>query len=245
VIVGAIIAAWALAVVAYATGSERTLHHDALIEKGPPLWAAALLFMVAWQAMTAAMMLPSSLPLIRLFRVTARRQARPAWAMAAFLGGYAAVWTVFGVAAFFGDVAIHHTVDASPWLSARPWLVGGAVLLIAGAFQFSELKDRCLAKCRQPGGYLMGHYQRGARGAFRLGLGHGLFCVGCCWALMLVMFGAGVGVLWWMAALTGLMVYEKVHWRGLSAVPVAGIVLLGAGLLQLAHPAWLGSLLAT
>ena len=239
----AIVAAWALAILAYATGRERLLHHHTLIEHGPPLWVGVLLFTVAWQSMIAAMMLPSTLPLIRMFRVAAQRQARPALAMTTFLGGYAAVWTAFGVAAFFGDVAIHRTVDATPWLSARPWLIGGTALVIAGEFQFSGLKDRCLAKCRHPGGYLMAHYRRGPGGAFRLGLGHGLFCLGCCWALMLVMFGAGVGALWWMAGLTAVMVYEKVGRHGATTVPVVGILLLGAGILQLAHPSWLGSML--
>jgi predicted metal-binding membrane protein len=209
-VVAAIAVAWGLGVAAFAIGGDHALNHDTLIEHGPPLWAAALIFAVAWQAMVVAMMLPSSLPLIRLFSVTARRQARPGRVMAAFLGGYLTLWSGFGIAAFFGDVAIHRTVDATPWLAARPWLIGGGALLLAGAFQFSGLKDRCLAKCRHPAPYLLAHYQRGAGGAFRLGLGHGLFCLGCCWALMLVMFGAGVAVLWWMAALTALMVYEKV-----------------------------------
>ena len=245
VILVAIGAAWALAVVAFATGRERALHHDTLIHHGPPLWAATLLFVAAWQAMTAAMMLPSSLPLIRLFRVVAQRQARPGHAMAAFIAGYAAVWSGFGLVAFLGDVAVHRTVDATPWLSARPWLIAGGVLLIAGAFQFSHLKDRCLRKCRHPGAFLMAHYRQGPGGGWQLGLRHGLFCLGCCWALMLVMFGAGVGVLWWMAALTALMVYEKVGTEGLATVPVTGIVLLAAAILQLAHPVWLGNLLTT
>jgi predicted metal-binding membrane protein len=236
--------AWGLAFFAYASGRERQLHHDALIEHGPPLWAAAIIFAVAWQAMIAAMMLPSALPLIRLFWATAQRQERTGRVTAAFVGGYAAVWTGFGIAAFFGDVTIHRTVDATPWLAARPWLIGGGTLALAGAFQFSGLKDRCLSKCRHPAPYLLAHYRRGAAGAFRLGSGHGLFCLGCCWALMLVMFGAGVAVLWWMAALSALMVYEKVGRHGEKLVPIAGAVLFGAAALVLAHPPWLPNLLA-
>ena len=149
--------------------------------------------------------------------------------MAAFLGGYALVWTAFGGLAFLADVLLLRAVDAVPWLGDRPWLLAGGALLFAGAFQFSELKDACLSKCRHPGPYLMSHYGRGPQKAFRLGLGHGIFCLGCCWALMLVMFTAGVAVLWWMAALTAVMVYEKVGRHGKALTPAVGIVLITLG----------------
>jgi predicted metal-binding membrane protein len=235
----AIVGAWALAVAAELTGAAGTLHHDALIEEGPPLWAALLLFLLAWQAMLAAMMLPSSLPLIRLFEAVSGKQERPRPARFAFLGGYAVVWTGFGALAFLGDVALHHTAESLPWLSERPWLIAGGVLALAGAFQFSDLKERCLSKCRQPGPYLLARYRRGAGAGFRLGFGHGLFCLGCCWALMLVMFAAGVAELWWMAALTAVMVYEKTGRHGSAITPLVGIVLLGLAALAFAHPSWL------
>jgi predicted metal-binding membrane protein len=232
--VAAIAAGWGLAVAADLSGRAAGLHHDAMVEGGLPLWGALALFLVAWQAMIAAMMLPSSLPLIRLFVIASQRQPRPRIAVLGFLGGYAVVWTSFGALAFLGDVAVHRAVEALPWLHERPWLVAGGVLALAGAFEFSKLKDACLSKCRHPGPYLLGHYRRGASGAFRLGLGHGLFCLGCCWALMLVMFAAGIAVLWWMAALTGLMVYEKVGRHGEQVKPVAGATLAGlAGLVFL------------
>jgi predicted metal-binding membrane protein len=236
----AIAAGWALAVTAELTGTAKALHHDALIEGGSA-WAA-LLFLLAWQAMVAAMMLPSALPLIRLFDAVSRNQERPSRARGAFLGGYGAVWTGFGALALLGDSVVHHTVDAVPWLSERPWLVAGGVLALAGAFQFSDLKDQCLSKCRQPGPYLFAHYRRGAEAGFRLGFGHGLFCLGCCWALMLVMFAAGVAVLWWMAALTAVMVYEKTGRHGRALTPVVGIVLLGLAAVVFAHPPWLPTL---
>jgi len=109
----------------------------------------------------------------------------------------------------------------------------------AGAFQFSDLKERCLSKCRLPGPYMLAHYRRGASGAFRLGSGHGLFCLGCCWALMLVMFAAGVAVLWWMAALTAVMVYEKTGRYGRTLTPVVGLALLALSALAFAHTSWL------
>ena len=232
----AIAAAWAVAVAAEVTGTAGALHHDALIEGGPPLGAALLVFLVAWQAMVAAMMLPSSLPLIRLFDVVSRKQERPARARAAFLGGYAVVWTGFGALAFLGDAAVHHGVEAVPAVAERPWLVAGSVLALAGAFQFSDLKEQCLAKCRAPGPYLLARYRRGAAAGFRLGFGHGLFCLGCCWALMLVMFAAGVAVLWWMAALTAVMVYEKTGRYGPRLTPVVGFGLLALSAIAFASP---------
>ena len=235
----AIAAGWALAVTAELTGTAETLHHDTLIEGGSA-WAA-LLFLLAWQAMVAAMMLPSALPLIRLFDAVSRNQERPGLARGAFLAGYGAVWTGFGALALLGDSALHHTVDAIPWLSQRPWFVAGGVLALAGAFQFSDLKDQCLSKCRQPGPYLLAHYRRGPEAGFRLGFGHGLFCLGCCWALMLVMFAVGVAVLWWMAALTAVMVYEKTGRHGRALTPVVGIVLLGLAAITFANLSWLPS----
>jgi predicted metal-binding membrane protein len=237
-VVAAIAAGWGLAIAAELTGTAGRLHHDALIEDGPPLWLAFPLFLLAWQMMLAAMMLPSSLPLIRLFRAVSARQARPGRALAAFLGGYALVWTAFGGLAFVGDGVVHRTVDSEPWLASHPWLIGGSVLAIAGVFQFSDLKERCLAKCRQPGPYLFAHYRRGAAGGFHLAVGHALFCVGCCWALMLVMFAAGVAVLWWMAALTAVMVYEKTGRHGAAITPVVGLALLVLAGVAFAHPPW-------
>ena len=143
-IVGAIAAAWALAVVAEISGRGAELHHDALIEGRLPYGLALALFLVAWQAMIAAMMLPSSLPLVRLFAAAAAGQPRPRAAMTAFLGGYALIWTAFGWFAFAGDTMVHATVDRTPWLQRHDWLIAGGTLALAGAFQFSGLKDRCL-----------------------------------------------------------------------------------------------------
>jgi len=237
----AIAIGWTLAIAAELTGSAHALHHDSLIHDGPPLWQGLLLFLVAWQAMIAAMMLPSSLPLIRMFEAVSERQERARLARAAFLGAYALVWTGFGAQAFLGDVGIHTMVDSIPWLDAHEWVIAGGVLAMAGAFQFSELKDQCLSKCRQPGPYMLSHYRRGPRAAFRLGLGHGLYCLGCCWALMLVMFAAGVAMLWWMAALTAVMVYEKTGRHGAAVSPVVGVTLLVLSAATFAHPAWLPS----
>ena len=241
----AIAVAWVVALVAQSTGKAALVHHDALIEGGPPLWVALPLFALAWQVMVAAMMLPSTLPMVRIFGAATAQIPQRGRTMAAFLGAYAAVWTLFGALAFLGDDGLHHLVDANPWLAAHPYLIGGTVLALAGAFQFSDLKERCLSECRHPGAFLMKHYrERGEKAAFRFGWKHGSFCLGCCWALMFLMFAVGVAHLWWMAALTALMVYEKVGRHGIAASRVSGVLflLLGVGVL-LQEPAWLGALL--
>ena len=236
----AIAVAWMLAIAAQWTGAATRLHHGAM-SGSAPLWASLLLFLAAWQVMLAAMMLPSSLPLMRMFEAASRKQPRTATVRVAFLAGYAAVWTLFGTVAFVADVALYRTINADEWLAARAWLIAPIVLAAAGAFQFSSLKERCLQKCRHPAPYMLAHYRRGIRGALRLGSGHGLFCLGCCWALMLVMFATGVAMLWWMAVLTASMVYEKTGRHGDALSPFVGIALLGLAVLSFMHPGILGT----
>jgi predicted metal-binding membrane protein len=244
VIPAAIAGAWCVAVVAQVSGNAALLHHDALIHASLPLWVALGLFLLAWQAMTAAMMLPSSLPMVRLFGAASAGVDSRGRTMAAFLAGYGAVWTAFGALAFCGDVALHRLVDATPGLAARPWLVGGVVIAGAGLFQFSSLKDRCIEECRHPAAMLLRRYRRGTAEAFRLGRDHGVFCLGCCWALMLLMFAAGVANLAWMGALTAVMVYEKVGRHGRRLATGVGVGLLAWSALVLAHPAWLPAAVA-
>ena len=201
------------------------------------MWIALPVFLLAWQVMLTAMMLPSSLPLVRLFARASARQPRPRAAMAGFLGGYALVWGTFGALAFVFDIGVHATVDASPWLQAHDWILGAGVLLLAGAFQFSSLKYACLDKCRHPAQFMRRFYRRGARGGLQLGVRHGAFCLGCCWALMLVMFSVGVASLVAMAFLTVLMVYEKTQPLGRQVVPVAGMTLFAMALLTAVYSA--------
>jgi len=193
--------------------------------------------------MIAAMMLPTSLPLMRLFSRASAGQPRPRTAMAGFLGGYALVWSGFGALAFGFDFALHTAVDANAGLHSYEWLIGGSVLAVAGAFQFTSLKDACLDKCRHPAQFLLRFYERGAAGGLRLGARYGAFCVGCCWALMLVMFAAGVASLICMALLTAVMVHEKTHPAGRRAVPVAGVTLLATASVVLLASAYVNGAL--
>jgi len=228
-VLAAIAAAWAVAVAAQASGAAGVVHHDSVLADGPPPVGAVFLFLAGWQVMTAAMMLPSSLPLVRMFTAASATAPHPRRALAAFLGAYALVWSAFGALAFAGDAGLHSFVDASPWLERHEWAIGPSVLMLAGAFQFTPVKDACLRSCRHPASFIHRHYKRGTAGAFKLGARHGIFCVGCCWALMLVMFALGVTSLIWMALLTALTVHEKTRPMGARTVPLTGVTLLAIG----------------
>jgi predicted metal-binding membrane protein len=238
-VLGAIGVAWIVVALAELTGAARSFHHDALLDGHLPLWAALAAFLVAWQVMIAAMMLPSSLPLVSLFFRASASQPGVSRVRLAFVAGYAAVWSAFGTAALVADAAVHAVVAQWPWLERRPWLLGGIVLLVAGAFQFSDLKQRCLRACRHPAAYLMRHYGRGPGKAFQIGAGHGLFCLGCCWALMLVSFALGAASLIWMAVLAAVMVFEKTGRAGERGVVPVGIAFLALGALMIVRPGWM------
>jgi predicted metal-binding membrane protein len=224
----AITLAWAAIVALHISGHGGSVDHDTLLSPDGRVDVTGLLvYAAAWITMITAMMLPSAVPLLRLFAGVSWSQHRAGLVVAAFVSGYLAVWTVFGWLALGFDSVVHAAVEAWPWLDARPQLVAAAVLALAGAFQFSSLKDRCLSTCRHPGAYLLSHYRRGAGAALRIGWDHGLFCLGCCWALMTVAFAAGMTDLRWMAAFTALMTYEKVGRHGVAVARWAGFALLG------------------
>lgn len=220
-----IVVAWAVCIWAERAGLSAQLHHDALYHSGRPFWLAALIVLGAWQFMTAAMMLPSSLGFIRYYAATAARAPDFPPALVLFLGAYFAVWTGFALFAFTGDMQVHRVVDATPWLSAHASLIPAAVLALAALYQFTPLKDACLKACRHPGMYLMRHYRRGRLNGLRLGFGHAVYCMGCCWALMLVMFAAGVAHLAWMGVFAAIMFVEKTMPAGNRIVVPVGAAL--------------------
>jgi predicted metal-binding membrane protein len=157
------------------------------------------------------MMLPSSVPLVVTFGALVGRRRRPARLVALLLLGYLLVWAGFGFAAWIGDRGIHAAVEALPWLAEHPQLIIGSTLLAAGLWQFSPLRDRCLDECRSPLGFVLNRW-RGVserREALLMGIAHGAFCVGCCWSLMLVMFGVGISSLSAMLVLGGITAVEK------------------------------------
>jgi predicted metal-binding membrane protein len=174
--------------------------------------------------MLAGMMLPASLPTIDALaaRLGATAALRTPLGV---LAGFAAVWTAFGLVAFIGDYVLHHVVDVTPWLAARPWLIEGGVLALAGTYQLSPLKRRSLEACRQPG-HLVARTAQASATSLGLGVRHGIDCIGCSWALMLVMFAEGFANLAWMAALTVVMVVEATGRQGQRLAVVVGAALL-------------------
>ena len=233
-------AAWTLALVAVLTNQSSLVNHHYLLEESHlPVLVALAVFLACWQVMIVGMMLPSSMPMMYMMVHASRQQKQPHMIQLAFLAGYAVVWTGFAVAAFLGDMLIHQLVHSWLWLYLHSWVIGAATLALAGGFQFSPLKERCLKQCRSPFNFFVRYYRKQIGGAWRLGLRHGVFCLGSCWALMLVMFGLGVGSLVSMVLLTGVIVVEKTFPGGRRLSPVIGVALLGLAVLWLVHPAWL------
>lgn len=207
-------------------------HHGAAVSA--PMW----LFVGGWTLMTIAMMLPTSLPLVMTFHTIAgERRDRPLLVTLVIMG-YVGMWTLVGILVHAAGAVAQQLVLANSWLETRAYVGGALVLLLAGAYQFTPLKYRCLDKCRSPLSFVLGHWQgqHDRWHAFRLGVDHGLFCVGCCWALMLLMFGVGIGNLGWMFALGAVMAIEKnVPWgRRISAPLGAALVTSGLTVLLLA-----------
>jgi len=217
----------------------RYLSHQQLGEIGAATFLLPITFYLAgWTLMTVAMMLPTTLPLLDIFRrLTAQRPDRTQL-LTLVIAGYLSIWIGFGIAAHGADWLVHEIVERSAWLESNAWLIGAATLLLAGGFQFSRLKYRCLDKCRAPLSFVT-EYWRGRderRNAFLLGINHGIFCVGCCWALMLLMFGVGVGNVAWMLALGAFMAAEKnLPWGRKLSAPLGAVLLGWGGLILLSH----------
>jgi predicted metal-binding membrane protein len=221
--------AWGLVFLATVTGNGRWLHGDPLAEH--PSWAVGmnlLTFLAAWLVMTMAMMLPASLPLLQLFAEVSRRQdlRHREGLLPLFIAAYLTTWTMFALISFLGDLGWHRLIDSRPWLTQNSSWFAGLILLLAGAFQFSPLKEQCLRVCRHPFGFLAQYYGRGIKATWNLGIRHGLYCLGCCWALMLVMFSVGVTHLAGMLILSAVMAIEKSSTWGRTLVPIVGFALL-------------------
>ena len=228
--------AWLVLRLTHST-SHRLLHpHHHLMASGQATGALPLLFLAGWIVMTAAMMLPTTLPLVLTFFALVRERADRVGLVTLLIAGYMTVWAAFGGLVYLGNLVTNWFVAVSPWLQRNQWAGGAGLVLLAGLFQFSSLKYRCLDKCRSPLSFVIEHWhgQRHRRQALRLGIVHGLFCVGCCWALMLLMFVASITDLLWMLILGLVMAIEKnVPWGRRMSAPL-GILLLAWGMVLLA-----------
>jgi predicted metal-binding membrane protein len=223
-------AAWLALVALSGSAWSGAFEHGALEDLGAHRWHVATLA-AGWVLMVAAMMLPTSLPLFALFaRLTAARPDRRSL-MVILVGVYLLAWIVVGVAMHVADFGVHRLVDEWRWLELHAWAIPAATLALAGGYQLSGLKLRCATRCRTPQGFIRAHWHGASAPAetSRLALDHAASCVGCCWALMLVMFSVGVGSIAWMAVLTAVMAAEKTADVGPRLrAPVAIWLLAGA-----------------
>lgn len=199
-------------------------------------WSAsdAVLMWTMWAVMMAAMMIPSATPMIQAYNRTiapesANRSAAPlSGSTPLFVAGYLIAWSGFAAVATAGQWLLHDAslVDAMGTSTSR-W-IAGPVLVVAGVYQFSSLKDACLGKCRTPLGFLLTSWRAGRRGAFVMGLHHGSLCIGCCWALMVLLFVLGVMNLWWIAVVATVVLFEKIT-RNAMLPRILGVALIAWG----------------
>ena len=205
----------------------------------PTMGMRASLFLAVWMIMMVAMMFPTAAPMILMFhQVQSGKRGRgetfiSTWA---FVAGYMLVWAVMGVLAFAGAAGAETLAGHVGLSTATAARIGGALLMFAGAYQLSPLKDLCLAKCRTPIGFILTSWRDGQWGAVRMGLQHGLLCLGCCWLLFLALFPLGIMNVAAMAVVTLLIFVEKTLPAGERIAKVSGVALLLYGAVVLVFP---------
>ncbi|HTO11184.1 MAG TPA: DUF2182 domain-containing protein [Candidatus Binatia bacterium] len=198
-----------------------------------PTVADVAAYVVAWAVMMAAMMLPSAMPLIALYAATQRNSTRGsarAVAVAGFAATYLALWALSGVPIYFASLAL---MAVGP--GALAYITAG-VLFVAGVFQLSPLKQACLRHCRSPLGFFMGHWRGGWRGGLAMGWAHAWYCLGCCWALMVVLVVAGAMGLPWVLLIACVVAAEKLLPHGEWIARASGVALVMLGLAVAIHP---------
>lgn len=214
-------------------------------------WSAEywLVMLVMWWVMMVAMMTPSATPMILLHATITRRSqsgggngGNPTAATSAFVAGYLAIWFLFATAAASLEFGFERLALVSPmWMWSESHALTGTLLVAAGLYQLTPVKTACLDSCRSPMEFLSHYWRPGAPGAFRIGVVHGAYCLGCCWALMLLLFAGGVMNLLWIAGLSIIVAIEKMAPFGRAAGRAIGTILLAIGAALLIHPQWFGA----
>ena len=197
---------------------------------------AMVMTFLMWAVMMAGMMLPSAAPAIVLYGSMVRNHARRGSTLPGtwiFATGYLLVWTAFSVVAAALQVSLEAAALTTPGMTFASTTLSALALIAAGVYQVTPLKQACLRKCRQPIEYFVMHWRPGSGGALRMGLEHGAYCLGCCWALMLLLFVAGVMNLAWVALIAAFVFAEKLLPAGRLTAYAAGVVLVGYGLFVL------------
>ena len=194
-------------------------------------WDLAIVFCM-WAVMMVGMMLPSVTPTVLLYAAVSgkrREQGQPNAATWFFVSGYLIAWTLFSVLATLAQWLLRSATLVSPFMDSTGPVLGGAMLIAAGIYQWTPLKHACLTHCRSPLAFLLTKWRDGARGALAMGFRHGLFCTGCCWLLMGILFVVGVMNLLWVALLAAFVLMEKILPHGDWFGRAAGLVLIGWG----------------
>jgi len=220
---------------AYLVRLRGAMSTDMAMEMHTP-WSSldVLLAAVMWSVMMIGMMAASAAPVVMLFAGAQRAPQRvgtrgASITLTSFVLGYFVVWVGFSVCAALAQWGLHESFVLSAAMATSNPRVGGAILLIAGVYQLTPLKTACLAHCQSPLGFLMAHWRDGTAGAFRMGARHGLYCLGCCWSLMLVLFVVGVMNLAWVAAVAAFVFIERLGVAPRVVSRVAGVTLILAG----------------
>ena len=200
-----------------------------------------LLMFVMWSVMMVGMMVPSATPMILAFAGINRRRRQAGnyyVPTGVFLAGYLAVWAGFSGIATLAQWGLQSASLLSPMMASASPVLGGIILLSAGAFQISPLKNACLRRCRTPMSFITNDWREGHGGALQMGLHHGAYCLGCCWALMGLLFLLGVMNLIWIAALAAFVLVEKIVPAGIWVGRLTGVALLVWGIWLLASTYW-------
>jgi predicted metal-binding membrane protein len=236
VLVGLALLGW------WATGVQADRMDDGMltgladVRAGMPFDMAAPVFLLMWVTMMVAMMFPTIAPVVLLHRMVMRKRGVGDLPTATFVAGYLLVWTVAGILPLLALYGFGELRDGGPWVDR----LAGGVLVVAGAYQFTRWKALCQKACRSPLTFLTTHdFGTGLSGTLRAGASHGLYCLGCCWALMAVLLVVGIMNLLWMAVIAAVFLAEKNWSRGDLLTRVAGTALVVYGLAAIAKPEWL------
>ena len=200
---------------------------------------SASVFLAVWVVMMAAMMFPSVAPMVMLFSRISRGKREvgqsfvPTWV---FVGSYLAVWAASGLVAFVAATQLQDAAMGNMWLTDNGPRLAGAVFVAAGLYQLSPLKSVCLAHCRSPLAFLLTSWKEGYLGAVDMGVKHGLFCLGCCWLLFIILFPLGIMNVAAMAVVAALIFAEKIVPQGLVVARGLGVALIAYGLLVAVLP---------
>lgn len=199
-----------------------------------PIWDLGYFWMMflMWAVMMVGMMLPSVTPMVLIYAGVARKsaaQGMPVAPTGAFVSGYIAIWLIFSLFATLAQWGLDQATLLSPMMVSNSVSLGAALLIAAGIYQWLPIKDKCLHHCRSPVHFITTHWRPGSIGAFKMGLSHGAFCLGCCWVLMALLFVGGVMNLLWIAAIALFVLLEKVLPFGDVSGRVMGLLMITAG----------------